>query len=131
MGVLGCGRDLINEVREQLDIAVRNVEEVLSAQGDDIGVAEELTLTKVQTCVQCFRDVVAPCEDGITAPLLKAYPEGIEWLHWVILAVWHVGRQWLGSRPWWCRSIRARAHNNPQTITKGLTSLAFLARFTP
>ncbi len=87
MGVLGRGKDLINEVREQLDVAVRNVEGVLLAQGDGIGVAEEPTLAKVQACVQCLRDVTAPCEDGITAPLFKACPEGIEWLHWVILAV--------------------------------------------
>jgi len=40
VGVLGRGRDLINEVQEQLDVAVRNVEGVLSAQGDGIGVAE-------------------------------------------------------------------------------------------
>jgi len=42
--------------------------------------------------VLSLRDVVAPGEDGITAPLLKACPEGITWLHRVILAVWKAGR---------------------------------------
>jgi hypothetical protein len=42
--------------------------------------------------VQCFCDATASGEDGNIAPLLKAYPEGIEWLHRVILANWRVGR---------------------------------------
>jgi hypothetical protein len=66
---------------------MRNVEGVLSAQGDNIGVVEELTLVEVQACVQCLCDVAASGEDGITAPLLKVCPEGIEWLHRVILVV--------------------------------------------
>jgi len=74
-------------VREQLDVVVRNVEGVLSTQGDGIGVAEKPTLAKVQACVQCLRDVVTPSEDGIITPLLKVCPEGIEWLHRVIMAV--------------------------------------------
>jgi hypothetical protein len=88
VGVLGGGRDLIDEVREQLDTTVRNVEGVLSTQGDIIGVAEEPTLAKAQACVQYLRDAAASGEDGINAPLLKACLEGIEW---VILAVWCVG----------------------------------------
>ncbi|CAK9862887.1 unnamed protein product [Sphagnum jensenii] len=83
-----AAKDLINEVRKQLDVAVRNVEGVLPTQGDNIGVVEEPTLVKVQACVQCLCDAVAPCEDGINAPLFKACPEGIEWLHWVILGCW-------------------------------------------
>ncbi|CAM6012358.1 unnamed protein product [Sphagnum balticum] len=39
--------DFIDEVREQLDTAFKNIEGVLSAQGDDTRVAEELTLAKV------------------------------------------------------------------------------------
>jgi len=41
--------------------------------------------------VLSLRDATAPSEDGITAPLLKACPEGIAWVHRVILAVWKVG----------------------------------------
>jgi hypothetical protein len=48
---------------------------------------EEPTLEEVQACVQCLRNVIAPDEDGITTPLFKACPKGIEWLHWVILVV--------------------------------------------
>jgi hypothetical protein len=65
---------------------------VLLAQGDNIKVANELTLAEVQECVQCLYNVVALGEDGITTPLLKACPEGIEWLHQVILVVWHMVR---------------------------------------
>ncbi len=163
---------------------MRNVEGVLSAQGDGTRVAEELILAEVQACVQCLYDVATPGEDGFTTPLFKACLEGIEWLHRVIMAVWCVGQasvawkqalvvpfykgkgsstnnyrvfnipskvytmllmhrvrmallpfcsrlaskassvctglfwrfgvwvghRWLGSRPWWCPSIRARAH---------------------
>jgi len=46
----------------------------------------------VQACVLSLHDVAAPGEDDITAPLFKACPEGIAWLHWVILAVWKAGR---------------------------------------
>lgn len=70
MGVLGGGKDFIDEVQEQLDALVRNIEGVLSAQGDDTGVAKEPTLVEVQTCVQCLRDAATPSEDGIIAPLL-------------------------------------------------------------
>ncbi len=42
--------------------------------------------------MQCFRNAAPLGEDGITTPLLKACPEGIEWLHLVILTIWHVGR---------------------------------------
>lgn len=66
---------------------MRNVKGVLSVQGDDTGVADEPTFAKLQACVQYLHDAVAPGEDGITSPLLKVWPEGIEWLHWVILAV--------------------------------------------
>jgi hypothetical protein len=52
---------------------------------------EKPTLAEVQACVQCLFDDVAPNDDDITTPLFKACPEGIEWLHWVIMAVWHVG----------------------------------------
>jgi hypothetical protein len=79
-------------VREQLDDVVRNVERVLLAQKDGTGVAKKPTLVEVQACVQCLRDAIASSEDGITALLLKACPKGIEWLHRVILAVWHVGQ---------------------------------------
>jgi hypothetical protein len=63
---------------------VRNVEGVLSAQGDGTGVVEEPSLVEVQACVQCLCNVAAPSEDDIISPLLKACPEGIEWLHRVI-----------------------------------------------
>jgi hypothetical protein len=75
-----------------LDVAVKNIEGVLSAQGDSTRVAEEPNLAKVQTCVQCLCDAVALGEDGITTPLLKVFPKGIEWLHQVILAISRVGR---------------------------------------
>jgi hypothetical protein len=74
-------------VREQLDVVVRNVERVLSTQGDGTRVVEKPTLAKVQACVQCLRNATTPSEDGIITPLFKACPEGIEWLHWVIMAV--------------------------------------------
>jgi hypothetical protein len=91
-GVLGGGRDLTNEVREQLDATVWEVEGMLVAEAGGTGVGEEPSLAKVQTCVLSLRDAAAPGEDVIIAPLLKAYPEGIAWLHRVILAVWKAGR---------------------------------------
>ncbi len=91
-GVLGGGRDLTDKVREQLDTAVREVEGTLVAKGGCTRVGEEPSLAEVQACVLSLRDVVAPGEDDIIAPLLKACPEGIAWLHRVILAVWKAGR---------------------------------------
>jgi len=73
------------------DVVVKNIKGVSSTQGDGTRIAKEFTLAKVQACVQCLRDIVAPGEDGITTSLLKACFEGIEWLHWVILAIWRVG----------------------------------------
>ncbi len=64
---------------------------MLVAKARGTGAGEEPSLAKVQTCVLSLRDVAAPGEDGITAPLLKACPEGIAWLHKVILAVWKAG----------------------------------------
>jgi hypothetical protein len=91
-GVLGGGRDLTDEVREQLDAAMREVEGVLVAEARGTGAGEEPSLAEVQACVLSLCDAAAPGEDGITAPLLKACPEGIAWLHRVILAVWKAGR---------------------------------------
>ncbi len=90
--VLGGGRDLTDEVREQLDAAVREVEGVLVAKAGGTRVGEEPSLAEVQVCVLSFRDVAAPGEDDITGPLLKACLKGIAWLHWVILVVWKAGR---------------------------------------
>jgi hypothetical protein len=91
-GVLGGGRDLTNEVREQLDATVREVEGVLVAEAGGIGAGEEPSLEEVQAYVLSLCDAAAPSEDDITAPLLKACPEGIAWLHRVILVVWKAGR---------------------------------------
>lgn len=91
-GVLGGGRDLADEVREQLDAIVREVEGVMVVEARGTGVGEEPSLAGVQACVLSLRDVVAPSEDDIIAPFLKACPEGIAWLHPVILAVWKTGR---------------------------------------
>jgi len=90
--VLGGGRDLTDKVWEQLDATVREVEGVLVAKAGGTGAGEEPLLVEVQACVLSLRDAVAPGEDGITTPLLKACPEGIAWLHRVILAVWKAGR---------------------------------------
>lgn len=68
-------------MQEQLDVVVRNVEGVLSTQGDGTWVVEKPTLAKVQACVQCLHNAATPSEDGIITPLLKACPEGIGWLH--------------------------------------------------
>ncbi|CAM6013163.1 unnamed protein product [Sphagnum balticum] len=85
--VLGDGKDITDEVREQLNVVVKNIEGVLLAQGDGTRVTEEPTLAEVQACVKCLHDIVAPGEDGITTPLLKACPKGIKWSHQVILVV--------------------------------------------
>jgi hypothetical protein len=47
VGVLGGGRHLTDEVWEHLDATMKNVERVLSAQGDGTGVTEEPTLAEV------------------------------------------------------------------------------------
>jgi hypothetical protein len=91
-GILGGGRDLTDEVWEQLDVVVREVEGVLVAEAGGTGAGEEPSLAEVQACVLSLRDAAALGEDGITAPLLKACPEGTTWLHRVILAVWKAGR---------------------------------------
>jgi hypothetical protein len=90
--VLGGGRDLTDEVREQLDADVWEVDGVLVAEAGGTRAGEEPSLVEVQACVFSLRDAVAPGEDDITAPLLKACPEGIAWLHRVILAMWKAGR---------------------------------------
>jgi hypothetical protein len=46
-GVLGGGKDLINEVQEQLDAAVREVEGVLVAEAGGTGAGEEPSLAEV------------------------------------------------------------------------------------
>jgi hypothetical protein len=46
-GVLGGGRDLTNELREQLDAAVRGVEGVLVAEAGGTGAGEERSLVEV------------------------------------------------------------------------------------
>jgi len=79
-------------VREQLDAAVREVEGVLVAEAKGTGAGEEPSLVEVQASVLNIRDATTPGEDDIIAPLLKACPEGIAWLHRVILAVWKAGR---------------------------------------
>jgi hypothetical protein len=91
-GVLGGGRDLTDEVQEQLDTTVWEVEGVLVAEAGGTGAGEEPSLVEVQACVLSIRDATAPGEDDITAPLLKACLEGTTWLHRVILAVWKAGR---------------------------------------
>ncbi len=65
---------------------------MLVAEARGTGAREEPSLVEVQACVLSLHDVAAPGEDDITAPLLKACPEGIAWLHRVILAVWKAGR---------------------------------------
>lgn len=47
VGVLGGGRHLTDEVWEHMDAAVRNIEGVLLAEGDNIGVTKEPTLAEV------------------------------------------------------------------------------------
>ncbi len=91
-GVLGGGRDLTDEVREQLDATMQEVEGVVVAEAGGTGAGEEPSLAKVQAYVLSLRDAAAPGEDDISAPLLKACPDEIAWLHCVILAVWKAGR---------------------------------------
>ncbi len=73
----------------QLDAKVCEIETSLNIQGD---AAKEPTLLEVTDYVKKLRNTAAPGEDGITSPLFKECSTTVCWLHWVILAIWKLGR---------------------------------------
>ena len=57
----------------------------------------EPTLAEVQSIVASLRNAAAPGEDGITAPMLKASPTSLSYLHRLLCLVWRLRKapmQW-------------------------------------